>query len=187
MTRPDPTQKIKPDIPALIDALAAHGVVWLLAGSYVLTLYGAKIEPNDLDVVVRRDQDNLERLAGCLNDLDAVPFFSGDPRWDLGTPDDHRAWRPEKTTPKDLDHLFVTRHGMLDIPFAMLPEYDALIGGCSPMEIDGRRVDVCDPRMVLDTLETLSRRKDSARASIYAEMRARFGLPPSQDDMADHA
>ena len=180
MARLDPTQKVPPDIPALIAALSEHGVVWLLAGSYVLTLHGADLQPNDLDVVVRRDQENLDRLARCLEDLDAIPFWSGDPKWDHGSPRDHAAWRPVPATLEHLDQLFVTCHGMLDIPFALVPDYDDLIDGCTRHVVDGHEVDVCDPRSVLIALERRHRAKDEARKAIYASFRERFGLPPLQ-------
>ncbi|MEO1605532.1 MAG: hypothetical protein AAFU34_09455 [Pseudomonadota bacterium] len=178
LDRPDPTTKIAPDIPALITALSKNDVTWLLAGSYVLALFGADIEPNDLDVVVCRDPENLKRLARCLEELDAVPFWSGDPKWDHGTPDDHAAWRPEPATIEHLDQLFVTRHGMLDIPFALVPDYDTLISQCSQREIAGHMVDICNPRSVLIALEPRQRAKDRARRAIYSDMRKRFGLPP---------
>lgn len=178
MERPDPTRKTPPDIPALIGALAEHQVTWLLAGSYVLTLYGAEIAPNDLDVVVRRDPSNLARLANCLGNLNAVPFWSGDPKWDIGTPADHAAWRPQPASIEHLDQLFVTRFGMLDIPFALVPDYAELIGGCSKFRVGGHEIDVCDPRSVLIALEPRSRKKDRARQAIYAEFRQKFGLPP---------
>lgn len=181
MARPDPTRRSPPDLPALVAALARHEVVWLLAGSCVLTLHGAEIEPNDLDAVVRRDRENLERLARCLDDLDAVPYWCGDPQWDHGTPEEHRAWRPEPATTMHLDRLFVTRHGMLDIPFALIPDYSDLIGGCARREIAGHAVDVCDPRSVLVALESRRRRKDRARRAIYDGMRLRLGLPPRTD------
>ncbi len=181
LEQPDPTRKIPPDIPAMIEALAAHEVIWLLAGSYVLTLHGADIAPNDLDAVVRRDPQNLGRLANCLDDLNAVPFWSGDPKWDLGTPEDHAAWRPEPATIEHLDQLFVTRLGMLDIPFALVPDYAALIGGCSKFKVGGHEIDVCDPRSVLIALEPRQRKKDMARQAIYTELRQKFGLPPLAD------
>ncbi len=176
----DPTKKISPDIPKLVDMLARHEVVWLLAGSYVLTLNGAKIVPNDLDVVVRRDPQNLLKLSGCLAELDAIPYWSGDPEWDLGTVDDHKSWRPVPATIKHLDQLFVTRYGMLDIPFKLVPDYANLICGCSRKNIAGHWVDVCDPRSVLVALESRRRKKDIERQAIYTEMRRRFGLPPAE-------
>jgi len=172
MERLDPSRKIPPDISGLIGSLAEHEVIWLLAGSYVLTLHGADLAPNDLDVVVLRDTDNLGRLAKCLDDLNAVPFWSGDPKWDLGTPADHAAWRPEPAS---------TRFGMLDIPFALVPDYAELIGGCSKFTVGGHEIDVCDPRSVLVALEPRQRKKDLARQAIYTELRRKFGLLPPVD------
>ena len=152
-----------------------------MAGSYVLTLHGAKIEPNDLDVVVRRDPQNLARLANCLDDLGAVPFWGDDPKWDLGSPADHLAWRPDPPTTTHLDQLFVTRLGMLDVPFALVPDYAELIGGCSKQVVAGHEIDVCDPRSVLIALERRNRKKDQARRAIYLVLREEFGLPPPAD------
>lgn len=179
MKRPDPTQKSLPDAHALLQALSKHEVVWLLAGSYVLTLYGAEIQPNDLDVVVRRDPANLKRLARCLDDIDAVPFWTGDPKWDYGTPEDHLAWKPEPAAIEHLDRLFVTRHGMLDIPFALIPDYADLIGNCTRLTVAEHSIHVCDPRAVLVALEPRRRAKDRARSAEYAMLRVKFGLPPT--------
>lgn len=182
MQRPDPTLKTPPDIPALVATLARHEVTWLLAGSCVLAPYASEIVPNDLDAVVRRDAENLQRLARCLDDLHAVPFWCGDPEWDLGTPEEHRAWRPHPATTGHLDRLYVTRHGMLDIPFALIPDYADLIATCTRREIAGHAVDVCDPRSVLTALAHRRRRKDIERQEIYAGLRRRFGLPPLPPD-----
>lgn len=179
---PDPTRKIAPDIAALVQSLTMHRVKWLLAGSYALTLHGADIKPNDLDAVVHRAPTNLKRLGQCLGSLDAVPFWTGDPAWDLGTPQEHKSWRPEPATIAQLDHLFVTRHGMLDIPFALVPDYDDLIMGCSSFEVAGQLIDVCDPRSVLIALESRHRKKDRERRAVYTKMRLRLGLPPMQND-----
>lgn len=179
MKRPDPTQKSPPDISALLQALSKRKVVWLLAGSFVLTIHGADIQPNDLDVVVRRDPANLKRLACCLEDIDAVPFWTGDPKWDHGTLEDHLAWKPEPATTEHLDRLFVTRHGMLDIPFALIPDYADLITTCTRLTVEGHAIQVCDPRAVLVALEPRRRAKDKARRAEYAALRIKFGLPPT--------
>lgn len=176
MVRPDPTKRPPPQIPELVRTLDAFGVDWLLAGSYVLTLYGAELEPNDLDVVVRRDQENLDRLARCLTHLDARPAWYGEGNPWIESLEACLAWRPEPATIKHLDHLFVTRLGMLDIPFEFLPPYDALLHGASEIRIEDMPVTVCDPTRVLAALETRNRKKDKLRAQEYARMRTMFGM-----------
>jgi len=173
---PHPKDRPPLDAPALIKALDAHDVTWLLAGSYVLKLHGADITPNDLDVVLDRDPANLHRAAECLEALEAVPQWVGDPKWDVGTVEDHIAWRPWPADIKHLDQLFVTHHGMFDLPFALVPPYDTLLPGSTVIQVGGVDVTVCDPRRVLRALETRNRKKDARRATIYAEMRRRFGL-----------
>ena len=127
MRRLDPRDRPALNAEALVAALAEHGVTWLLAGSYVLKLHGAEIEPNDLDVVADRTPENLTRLAACLTALDAIPSWSNDPKWNLGTLDDHRAWTASPATLDHLDQLFVTKHGLLDVPFALIPPYETLL------------------------------------------------------------
>ncbi|MCY4179478.1 MAG: hypothetical protein OXD48_04240, partial [Litoreibacter sp.] len=117
-------------------------------------------------------------LAQCLDALDAVPFWGGDPKWDLGSVEDHLNWRSYPATITHLDQLFVTKHGMLDIPFALIPDYALLIGGSTKRRVGRFEIDICDPRSVLVALETRNRKKDTERARVYAELRVRFGLPP---------
>lgn len=51
---------------------------WVLTGSTVLAIYGARLVPNDLDVTPALEPDNLQRLAGALPDIDTVPAFVPD-------------------------------------------------------------------------------------------------------------
>ncbi len=56
----------------LIDALAAHDVVFLVAGSVAAAAHGVTgIEPADLDIVPATDRTNLESLQTSLTDLRA--------------------------------------------------------------------------------------------------------------------
>ncbi len=176
MTRPDPKTRPAPQIPELVRTLEEFGVVWLLAGSYVLTLHGADLDPNDLDVVVRRDPANLARLARCLDHLDATPAWYGEGNPWIASLDACRAWRPEPATIEHLDHLFVTRLGMLDVPFEFLPPYEDLLDGATQIPIGGVPVTVCDPRRVLRALEARDRKKDRARSKLYADMRKQLGM-----------
>ena len=46
---------------------------WVMSGATVAAIYGAALVPNDLDVVPAPDEEDLQRLAGLLHALDAVP------------------------------------------------------------------------------------------------------------------
>ena len=172
----DPRDRPPLNAEEMVAGLAKFDVTWLLAGSYVLKLHGAELEPNDLDVVVERSPRNLERVARLLEHFEAVPQWCGQPEWDIGTVEDHLAWRPWPATVEHLDQLFVTRHGMFDVPFRLVPPYETLLDGATEMKIGEHPVAVCDPRRVLRALEARDRKKDRARAEVFAEMRRRFGM-----------
>jgi hypothetical protein len=159
-------------VPALVRVLADHGVEWVLSGSAVLVLYGADLRPNDLDVVPALDQDNLDRLARLLVGLRALPAYF--PAWAEGPSlAQCLRWRPDPVTPEQIDHLFVTAHGMLDIPPSITGTYRELAEGATFVEVAGLVVRVCDPGEVLRRLDGRARRKDLARAREYDAVRER--------------
>jgi hypothetical protein len=158
----------------MVRALAAHDVRWVMWGSQVLALHGADLAPNDLDIVPDLDPANLARLGRCLDALDATPAIDRRPGAPMATLEGCLAWRSDRATPENLDHLFVTRLGMLDVVIAFADPYPVLRAGASLMTIDGDAVQVCDPRRVLLALEGRDRRKDVARRDAYAEMRSKF-------------
>lgn len=157
----------------LLRLLRDRGVEWVLSGSTVLTLYGADLRPNDLDVVPDLAPENLDRLAGLLADVGAVPAFF--PDWEPGpTLEQCLAWTPRPATAATLDHLFVTRLGMLDVPPEITGTYAHLRAGAREFVLAGVPVWVCDPREVLDRIPDPPRRKDRERAAAYAAVRERL-------------
>lgn len=56
---------------ALIEALARHEVDYVLIGGMAAVVYGASRPTEDLDILARDMDDNMERLAAALNDLEA--------------------------------------------------------------------------------------------------------------------
>lgn len=174
-------------LPALLSLLRDRKIDWVLTGSLVLAVYGAEIEPNDLDVVPSLEPDNLRRLAGLLTEVEAVPAFHPGSTSGPGE-EECRAWRPEPATAAQLDHLFVTRLGMLDVPSSLTGTYTALLPGATRLELAGVPVHVCDPDEVLRRLPRRPRRKDQARRAAYAALRDRLrtdrrplGLPRFAD------
>lgn len=57
----------------MVRELDRRQVRWVMSGSTVAAIYGAALVPNDLDVVPAPDEEDLQRLAGLLDALDAVP------------------------------------------------------------------------------------------------------------------
>jgi hypothetical protein len=169
----DPTDRPIPRIAPLVEALERHGVRWVMSGSTVPARYGAALQPNDLDVVPALDVVNLSRLARLLDEVQAVPAFVPPP-YEGPTLAECRAWRPEPPTEAQLDYLFVTALGMLDIPPRITGTYEELMATAQPVTIAGVQVSICDPRQVLDRLPAKRRDKDIERARTYADLRRRI-------------
>lgn len=166
----DPESRPRLQIAPLLRLLHDRGIDWVLSGSTVLAIYGAQLEPNDLDVVPDLDALNLRRLAGVLAELGAVPAYL--PAWSKTmTLRQCREWVPEPPTAEHLDHLFVTRLGMLDIPPELTGSFAQLRPGATLLELAGIPVWVCDPEEVLRRLPERPRPKDVERAAQYAAVR----------------
>jgi hypothetical protein len=61
----------------LVEVLNRHGVEYLVVGGIAARAHGARRPTEDLDCVVRRSRDNLERLAAALLELHAHLRVSG--------------------------------------------------------------------------------------------------------------
>lgn len=167
-------------------ALAAHQVRWVLTGSTVLVAYGAELVPNDLDVTPALDEANLARLARLLAQIGSVPAYV--PTWQQGPSlAACRAWRPEPATEQNLDHLFVTGLGMVDVPPRLCGTYDELIQDATTLEVAGVPVRMCNPDQVLVRLEGRTRTKDLQRSASYAAVRQRLRHDRTPVGLADLA
>lgn len=157
----------------MLQELRDHAVDWVLSGSTVLAIYGADVTPNDLDVVPSPEPANLRRVADLLVSLEAVPAHF--PDWAHGLSlQQCRAWTPQPPTLQHLDHLFVTRLGMLDIPPEITGSYAQLRAGARLLELFGVPVWVCSAHEVLDRLPERPRVKDHERAGTYAAVQHRL-------------
>jgi hypothetical protein len=165
----DPRARPSLELPRLLALLRDREVDWVLTGSLALAVYGAGIEPGDLDVVPSLEPANLRRLAGLLTEVEAIPAYG--PGLSGLTEEECRAWRPEPPTAEQLDHLFVTRLGMLDVPPKLTGTYTGLLPGATRMDLAGVPVWVCDPDEVLRRLPAKPRPKEHARRHAYAALR----------------
>ncbi|GAB1693536.1 hypothetical protein [Krasilnikovia sp. M28-CT-15] len=174
----DPSTRPALSLLPLVHLLDAHNVAWVMTGSTVLALYGADIVPADLDVTPSLDSANLARLAEALRDADAIPAFTAGWRDDF-TVETCRAWRPEPPTEEQLEWLYVTRHGMLDVPMRMCGTYDDLLPTATQVAIGGVMTTVCDPRRVLERVMRLTSPKHRARATLYQALGSSLGQAPA--------
>ena len=91
-----------------IRVLLAHRVRFVLIGGYAASLRGSPVITGDLDLCYARDRDNLERLAGALQELGARLRGPNVP--------DELPFRADADTLEGGDHFtFQTRTGSLDI------------------------------------------------------------------------
>ena len=173
LDRLDPLARPSLRLAELLRVLHDREIDWVLSGSTVLAVYGADLESNDLDVVPSPEPVYLRRIADLLVELEAVPGHF--PDWaDSTSLDWCRAWRPEPPTLHQLDHLFVTRLGMLDVPPEITGTYTQLRAGATQLDLFGVPVWVCDPDEVLSRLPARPRPKDRNRAATYEALRHRL-------------
>jgi hypothetical protein len=74
--------KRPPDIPALLALLHSYNIRYVLVGSVAALLYGAEVQPGDVDITPALDRTNLERLAALLDAIEARPADGGG-RWEI--------------------------------------------------------------------------------------------------------
>ncbi len=134
------------DFPALLEALGAAGVEFIVIGGIAATAHGSAHVTLDLDVVYRRTDDNIARLATALLPLHA--YLRGAPP---GLPFHFDA----KTIRNGLNFTLTTDAGDLDLlgEAAGGGTYDALLPRSETRTLFDRDVRFVD----LDTLIQLKR------------------------------
>jgi hypothetical protein len=170
------------DVGGLLGVLSAHAVEFILVGGAAAVLQGAPIVTADVDFLYSQHPDNVERLLGALEELDAI--F----RDDLGG----RRIRPNRTHLSAVGEVqrLQTLHGPLDLlsvaawpsrtvaASAPAPEltYEVLLGDALVMEVSGLAVRVASLERIIEAKRIAGRPKDLlAIAELEAVLRARSG------------
>lgn len=65
------TEPVRFDVERLLRALDAHGLEFVVVGGVAAGAHGATRATEDLDLVARRTNDNLDRLAAAMRDVGA--------------------------------------------------------------------------------------------------------------------
>lgn len=165
----DPSRRPAPTIAPLLRALREADVRWVLNGSAVLVAAGADIVPGDLDVVPDLEPSNLKRLADVITRLDGFP--ESVPEWEYGlSVEEVRRWRPHPAIEANLNHNFVTRHGMLDVVPRLTGTYEELIDTARPALLEGEEVMAAAIAPILDRLRLSRRRRDRERWELVARL-----------------
>ena len=89
----------------IFSSLLEGNIAFIVVGGVAAVLEGAPVSTFDLDIVYSLDEENVVRLAGVLDDLDAVYVDPGG-----------RGIRPSADRLRaGGHHLLRTRHGRLDV------------------------------------------------------------------------
>jgi hypothetical protein len=157
----------EPDVPmsdeqlaALAECLNRHGVDYLLVGGAAAQLHGAPVpRTRDADIVPSRKEQNLNRLAAALDEMQARLWVGQTEPHGLAMPFDRR-------TLGQVEGFLnlVTRHGPLDITYQ--PEgtegYDDLATSVVVIRLLGVDVPVAALEDVVRSKEAAGRAKDLA-------------------------
>lgn len=150
------------DFGALIRALAAAQVRFVIVGGVAATLHGSARLTQDIDIVYDRREENLERLVAALAPLE--PYLRGAPP---GLP-----FRLDRETlANGLNFTLTTRAGDIDLlgEIAGAGGYDALLGDAVEVELLGVCCLCLDLPALIAAKTAAGRPKD---LEVIAELRA---------------
>lgn len=143
------------DPEAILATLHRCGVDYLLIGGLAAALYGSPHVTVDVAITPRRDPDNLRRLAGALEELDARVRTAG---VEGGLEFDRSVAMLSRVELLNL----TTRFGDLDIAFvpAGTDGYEGLIENSMRIEVRGTPVVLAALTDIIRSKETAGRDKD---------------------------
>jgi hypothetical protein len=152
----DPRQLPLFDAEPILAVLERRGVEYVVVGGYAARIHGAVRPTRDIDITPATDQENLDRLAAALRDLNARIRTDGVPE---GLP---FAVPGESLLGQRLLNL-QTRHGELDLtirPAAFEGGYDDLVGRSTRRTVGRSHVRVAALEDVIRSKEAAARDKD---------------------------
>lgn len=186
MTTPTVTYpSLPPRLEALIAALDAHSIDYVLTGSVACIAYGVDTVPGDLDITPAMNEENLLRLSELLVEIEATPrdlghwseTLEGEKHWVTteATPEQLASWRPALLEPETFDHLFYTRFGNFDVVPHLAGDYALLMQRAQRVEFMGFHVWVAHIDELLAKLTVPRRAKDASRVSGLRQIQHKKG------------
>lgn len=151
----------------LLATLERHGVRYIIIGGQAGRIWGSPSITEDFDAAYARDDDNLERTAAALRDLEARLRVPGDDDVDLPFQLDAEALK------KGFNFTFRTRAGDLDLlglP-AGVNGYEELEPNAVSMQLGGHTVLVADLDDLIRMKIAAGRPKDRIEVEILAAVR----------------
>lgn len=172
--------KRSPDLYSLLEILDTYSLRYVVTGSVAALLHGVKLEPGDFDITPALDQDNLQRLATILMEIEATPESFG--HWET-KPDGEKkwveeevtaqalaGWRPDFTDISTFDHLFFTRYGNFDVVPEVAGDYGTLRQGAVRKKAFGYEVWIAHVDDVLAKLTVARRERDISKVQKLREI-----------------
>jgi hypothetical protein len=146
----------------LLELLIRHEVDFVVVGGLAAAARGSARATFDIDIAYARDDDNLERLAAALREVDAKL---------RGAPADLPFLLDSETLKRGSNFTFATRFGPLDIlgDPAGAPAYRELRAAATPVEIRGVTILVASIDHMIAMKEASRRPHDLV---VAAELRA---------------
>lgn len=139
-----------------LEVLIGQRVRFIVIGGFGAQLLGAPLITQDLDVCYARDDENIERMAAALKQLNARL---------RGAPDD-LPLRPDAQTLKAGNHFtFLTDAGGFDIlgsPSGARGGYEELLAAAVDIDLDAYRVKVASIDDLIKMKQAADRPKDRA-------------------------
>jgi hypothetical protein len=147
------------DVLTILDALATHGVEYVVIGGFAVELHRVAVAPTrDIDLTPAQTHDNLTKLAAALRQLNARFRVVEGSEGSIAIPDGVSA---ELLASLGVVTLW-TDAGALDI--AMVPDgtsgYADLYGSSTIADYEGRPVPIASLADIIRSKEAAGREKD---------------------------
>ena len=145
----------------LLRTLVERDVAFIVVGGVAAVLEGAPVSTFDLDIVYSLDESNIDRLAGVLEELNAVYVDPGG-----------RTIHPSaERLQGGGHHLLRTRHGRLDVMGSVGDQlaFPDLLQQSRTQTIHGLEIVVLTLEALIATKESADRPKDRAVLDLLRE------------------
>ena len=159
-----PTRSEKPtgsDLSAVLEGLIKADIEFILVGGLAAVVQGAPVTTMDVVIVHNQSSENIAKLLGFLESIDAFHR----------RPDD-KVIRPKEGDISGMGHaLFTTRLGPLDVLAAVEEErtYEDLIEYTVEIEFRGHTVRVLNLKTLVELKRTSRDPKDRQRLPVLEE------------------